>query len=196
VLLATGMRYEPPDLPGLDGLWGDSVFHCPFCHGWELRDRPLAVYGREPEALQRALLLTGWSDDVVVLSDGPAPFDAEGRARLSAAGVSVDERRVARLDAAGGALRAVVFEDGGELPRAGLLVHAPLRPRSRLAEDLGVGFTEAGTVAVDEWGATGVPGVYAAGDVAAPIQQVALAVAAGSRAGVAIARDLIVGETA
>jgi len=194
VLLATGMRYEPPDLPGLEALWGDTVFHCPFCHAWELRDRPLAVYGRGPEAVHQALLLTGWSQDVIVLSDGPAPFDAADRARLRSAGVAIDERRVARLDAAGGALRAVVFDDDGELARAGLLVHAPLRRRSRLAEDLGVAFTAAGTIEVDEWGATGVPGLYAAGDVAAPIQQVSLAVAAGARAAVAITRELIFGE--
>jgi thioredoxin reductase len=190
------MRYEPPQLPGLEALWGDTVFHCPFCHGWEVRDRPLAVYGRGPEAVQQAILLTGWSQDVIVLSDGPAPFDDDGRARLRSVGVDIDERRVARLDAAGGALRAVVFRDGGELARSGLLVHAPLRQRSPLAEDLGATLTAAGTIAVDEWGATGVPGLYAAGDVSAPIQQVSLAVAAGARAAAAITRELIFGEPA
>ena len=72
VVLATGMQYRPPEIPGLAELWGRSVFHCPFCHGWEVRDRPLAVLSRGERAIHSALLLRGWSDDIVLLTDGPA----------------------------------------------------------------------------------------------------------------------------
>jgi thioredoxin reductase len=72
VLLATGMQYRPPPLPGLAALWGRSVFHCPFCHGWEVRDQPLAALARGERAVHAALLLRGWTDDVVLLTDGPA----------------------------------------------------------------------------------------------------------------------------
>lgn len=99
VLLATGMEYRLPALPGLAGLLGGSVFHCPFCHGWEMRDRPLAVLARSERGVHGALLLRGWTDDVVLLTDGPADLDADGRARLTAAGVSVDERPVAGVSA-------------------------------------------------------------------------------------------------
>jgi thioredoxin reductase len=197
VLLSMGMHYELPELPGIERLWGDTVFHCPFCHGWELRDRPLAVLGRGDAGLHRALLLRGWSEDVVLLTDGPGELDERARATLAAAGVAVDERRVARLldcGAHGGCadhLHAVVFADGAELRRDGLLVTAPLRPRSDLPAQLGAEVAEAGTVPVDANGQTSVPGLFAAGDLTARIQQVVGAAAAGATAAVGIHQSLL-----
>jgi thioredoxin reductase len=193
VLLATGMRYAVPGLPGVDALWGDTVFHCPYCHGWELRDRLLAVLGNMAGA-HRALLLRQWSADVVLLTDGPAELDADERARLDRAGIPVDERPVAGVRGRDGALEAVLFADGGELARDGLLVGAPLQQRSGLAGDLGAELTERGGVDADAFGRTTVPGLYAAGDVASPMPQVAGAIADGSRAAAAINDDLLAAE--
>jgi thioredoxin reductase len=190
VLLATGMDYAVPDLPGVAELWGDTVFHCPYCHGWEVRDRALAVLGA-PAAAHRALLLRQWSADVVLLTDGPADLDADERTRLERAGIPVVERPVAGVRGRGGALQAVVFADGGELARDALLVAAPLRQRSALASDLGAELTERGTVDADAFGRTTVPGLYAAGDVGSPMPQVAGAIAEGSRAAAAINDDLL-----
>lgn len=191
VLLATGMEYDVPDLPGAEELWGGPVFHCPYCHGWELRDRALAVLGNPDHAAYGALLLRGWSADVVLLTDGPAELDPDERARLERAGVPVDERPLASVRGRDGALEAVLFADGDELPRDGLLVSAPLRQRSSLATDLGAELTERGTVDVDSFGQTTVPGLYAAGDVSAAMQQVAGAIADGSRAAAAINDSLL-----
>jgi thioredoxin reductase len=190
VLLATGMDYAVPDLPGVAELWGGPVFHCPYCHGWEVRDGALAVLGNAAAA-HRALLLRGWSADVVLLTDGPAELDGDERGQLQRAGVPVVERRVAGVRGGGGALDAVLFADGGELPRDGLLVHAPPRQRSSLASDLGAELTERGTVDVDAFGQTTVPGLYAAGDVSALMPQVASAIADGSRAAAVINADLM-----
>jgi thioredoxin reductase len=174
VVLATGMEYRPPALPGVAELWGRSVFHCPFCHGWEVRDEPLAVLARGELAVHKALLLRGWSDDVVLLTDGPADLAAADRARLAAAGIAIDERPVAELVAQNGELAAVAFTDGSHLTRRGLLVAAPLHQRSGLAEQLGA-----------------VPGVFAAGDVSAELPSVAGAIAAGSQAAAAVVRSLL-----
>jgi thioredoxin reductase len=193
VLLATGMDYAVPDLPGVAELWGGAVFHCPYCHGWEVRDGPLAVLGNAA-ATHRALLLRGWSADVVLLTDGPAELDADERGQLERAGVPVVERRVAGVRGHGGKLEAVLFAGGGELPRDGLLVHAPPRQRSPLASDLGAEITERGTVDVDAFGQTTVPGLYAAGDVSSPMPQVAGAIADGSRAAAVINGDLLAEE--
>ena len=138
-----------------------------------------------------ALLLSGWSADVVLLTDGPAELEADEHARLERAGVPVDERPVAGVRGRGGALEAVQFRGGGELPRDGLLVPAPLRQRSSLASDLGAGLTERGTVDVDNVGQTPVPGLYAAGVVSAAMQQVAGAIADGSCAAAAINDSLL-----
>ena len=191
LLLATGMRYDYPDLPGLAPLWGRSVFHCPFCHGWEVRDQPLAVLAQGERAVHMATLLRGWSDDVMLLTGGPAELSDDDRARLDVAGIPVDERKVRELDSAAGELRAVVFDDGARLPRSALLVAAELRQRSGLAAQLGVKLVATGPVSpeavdIDPLYRTSVAGVFAAGDVCAQMPQIAAAVAAGSAAAVSV----------
>jgi len=184
VLLAMGMQYMPPDLPGVAERWGNAVFHCPFCHGWEARDGALAVLEDGETGVFRALLLRGWSDDVVLVG---REIDSAGRAKLDAASVPVDERPVVAVrDTA-----TVVFADGSELPRDGLLVPAPMRQRSGLAEALGLELAPAGTIVVDQLGRTSVPGVFAAGDVAGTVQMVPAAMGDGARAGAQIRLSLL-----
>src|SRR5918999_26760 len=170
VILATGMDYRLPELPGLAPLWGRSVFHCPFCHGWEMRDAALGVLGGGPAGLHRALLLRGWSDDLVLFTDGPARLPQDDLERLSAAGVEVDERPVARLVELNGALAALEFADGSTRARVGLLVPVTVAQRSSLAAQLGAEPAEPGPVAldalvVDTMFRTTAEGVSAAGDV-------------------------------
>jgi thioredoxin reductase len=174
LILATGMDYEVPDLPGFREHWGRAVFHCPFCHGWEVRDRPLVVCSGDAKAEQQAKLLEAWTDDVTV----------------------VDPDDVAGLRVEDGELRAVVRHDGTEVACAGVLVHAPLRRRGTLPERLGLELTDTGFVAVDAFAHTSVPGVYAAGDLAVAPQQVAIALGSGHLAGVVAARELLFGRPA
>jgi thioredoxin reductase len=197
LLLATGMDYRAPDVPGVAERWGRSVFHCPFCHGWEVRDRPLGVLDRGADAVHRALLLRAWSDDVTVLTDGPPELDDDASAQLAAAGVAVDERRVAALRGPGSELTDVVFTDGSARSLGGLLVPVVLHQRSPLAARLGAtiappGMLAADAVDVDTWLQTSVPGVAAAGDITGTMPSVANAIAAGSNAAAAIVRSLVV----
>lgn len=196
VLLATGMDYRRPALDGVEERWGRSVFHCPFCHGWEVRERPLGVLDRGTTGAQRALLLRVWSDDVTLFADGPAQLDPEDAERLGAAGVTVDERLVAGLRGPGDTLTAVAFADGSERPCGGLLVPVTLHQRSALAAKLGAasaapGPVSADAVEVDPRFQTGVPGLFAAGDVSVQMPSVANAVAAGSNAAAGIVHGLI-----
>jgi thioredoxin reductase len=174
LILATGMDYEVPDVPGFREHWGRAVFHCPFCHGWEVRDRPLVVYGRGEQAEHQLALLEGWTDDVTL--------------------VDPDEFGELRVEA--GELRSVVRRDGSEIPCEGVLVQAPLRRRGRLPERLGLALTDHDLVAVDSLGRTSVPGVYAAGDLAVAPQQVAIALGSGHLAGVVATRELLLGRPA
>ncbi|HSI81530.1 MAG TPA: NAD(P)/FAD-dependent oxidoreductase [Solirubrobacterales bacterium] len=173
LILATGMDYELPALPGFREHWGGAVFHCPFCHGWEVRDRPLVVCGERPTAERQAALLSAWSDDVTVVEPGEV------------AGLKVEDE----------AVRAVVRQDGSEVACEAVLVHAPLRPRGRLPERLGLALNDHGLVEVDAQARTSVPGVYAAGDVAVAPQQVAVAMGSGHLAGVAAVRELVLGRS-
>lgn len=173
LILATGMDYEVPDVPGFREHWGGGVFHCPFCHGWEVRDRRIAVYAAGEMAERLVALARGWSDDVT----------------------AVDPDEVAELRAESGSVRALVLRDGSEVPCEAVLLHAPLRRRGGLAESLGLDLTDAGLVATSAHGQTSVPGVYAAGDVAVSPQQVPIAMGSGHLAGLVAVRELLIGRT-
>jgi thioredoxin reductase len=189
VILAHGLRYDPPALPGIHGLWGSSVFHCAFCDGWEVRDRPLAIHGSGPAAARSALVLAGWSNDVLLCTDGPARLNGE-RAALERAGVRIREQPIARLTGARGQLQRIEFESGPPAERDALFVTTRRGQPNALAEMLGCELTEAGTVAIDGDGRTSVAGVYAAGDAATErSRSVANALGMGSRVAYAVALD-------
>lgn len=181
VLLATGVIDEHPDLPGFTERWGRSIHHCPYCHGWEMRDLPLAVLAAGEAAGHLAPLLRGWSDDVVLLTHG-APIDDAVRARLGALGVPVYDAPIATLKGPGDRLASIELADGTALAREGLFVAAPQR-QVPLVETLGLDLTEQGYVRVDPVGATSLPMLWAAGDLTSRLQQVLEAAAQGGRAG-------------
>jgi thioredoxin reductase len=183
LLLATGMRYELPPIEGVAEVWARGAYHCPYCHGWEVRDRPLAAYGGG--AAHLALLLTSLSDDIVLLTDGSSELDPDQADRLRQAGVVIRDDPVARLAAEGGKLARVVFADGSSDDRAGLFFVPTFTP-SPLPAQLGCQLDESGAIVIDEDGGTSVPGLFAAGDATTDKKAVALAAAAGSRAAYAI----------
>jgi thioredoxin reductase len=189
VVLAHGLRYDPPSLPGIDELWGRSVFHCAFCDGWEVRDLPLALHGRGPAAARSALVLASWSDDVVLCSDGPFVGD---RAALASAGVRIREEPIRRLVGSAGHLERIEFEHGPSELRDALFVSTRRGQPNDLAGTLGCDLTDAGTIVTDVDGRTSVSGVYAVGDAAtAHSRSVANAIGTGSRAAYALALDRV-----
>jgi len=189
IVLAHGLRYDPPPLPGIEPLWGRSVFHCAFCDGWEVRDRPLALHASGPGAVRSALVLAGWSNDVVLCTDGaPDP----GGALLAAAGVRVRTEPIARLAGSDGRLRQIEFSHGSAERREALFVNTRRDQPNGLAAALGCDVTERGTIVTDADGRTNVAGVYAAGDAAtAHSRSVANAIGTGSRVAYAVALDRV-----
>jgi thioredoxin reductase len=189
VILATGVRDELPAIAGLADLWGSDVFHCPYCHGWEVRDRPLAVLpnGAPPDILWHMVtLIRNWSRDAVLLTNGADGLGPEDRERLNALDVGLREEPIARLEGEDGNLKRIVFVDGSSLPRGGVFVRPGQRPRNELAVRLGCELSDdaiPGLIRVDPVWQTTAPGVYAAGDVATPMQQIAMAVSSGAMAG-------------
>jgi thioredoxin reductase len=182
LLLATGMGCELPPIEGITEVWARGAYHCPYCHGWEVRDRPLAVYGTSASGL--ALLLTSLSDDIVLLTDGEE-LDPEDAERLSSAGVAIRDDQVARLEAEDGRLARIVFANGAIDVRPALFL-VPSFSRSPLPAQLGCELDESGAIIIDEDGRTSVAGVFAAGDGTTDRKAAVLAAAAGSRAAYAI----------
>ncbi len=191
LLLATGMVDDLPAIPGIDACYGKSVFHCPYCDGWEVRDQPLAIYGRGEHGRGLALELTAWSRDLVLCTDGPPELDERDLVRLSRHGITVRDERIARLEGSDGLLERIVFTTGEALPRRALFVHMSERQRSDLPAKLGCIMTQRGVVRTGEYEATTVPGLYVAGDASRRVQLVIVAAAEGAEAAFAINTALL-----
>ena len=190
LLLATGLTDDLPPIEGFAERWGRSVVDCPFCHGWEVRDEPVAVLARGEIAVEYTPLIRNWSRDLVLCTDGDAQLDVEQRRRLEWLEIPIREERIARLEGQDGALERIVFADGGALPRRAIFVRTALRQRSDLPERLGCALTDAGRILVDERGRTSVPGVAAAGDAASRSTSVINAAAGGALAAASLTHEL------
>jgi len=195
LLVTTGLVDELPDVPGVRELWGREVIHCPYCHGWEVRDRAIAVLASGPMSTHQALLFRQLSEDVIVFSHTHPPSE-EQRAELAARGIRVVDDEVAALDVVDGQLRGVRLASGESIPRDAVVVAPRFVSRSQLLASLGVEVVEQppgiGTrVVTDPTWRTNVEGVWAAGNITDLSAQVVVAAAGGTAAGAQINADLV-----
>jgi thioredoxin reductase len=187
VLLATGAVDELPDVVGARERWGRDLLHCPYCHGWEVRDQPIGVLG----SVEHAHLLRQWSDDVILFTHTTAVAPG-ARATLDARGIAVVDGRVERLVVTDDRLRAVQLADGHSVPRAALFIRPALRAHpDGPAAALGCELLADGLVRADADGRTSVPGVWAAGNATNPRAQVITAAGEGSAVAIAINTELV-----
>ncbi|WP_026002892.1 NAD(P)/FAD-dependent oxidoreductase [Rhodococcus sp. R1101] len=199
LILATGLADELPDLSGVRELWGTSVLHCPYCHGWEVRDRRIGVIASGPMSVHQTLLFRQLSDDVTFFTHSAPPLEAEAREQLEARDVRIVDGAVAELRADGDAVRAVVLEDGTEFDVDAVVVAPRFVARAELYEQLGGTVTDhpVGTfIETDPTGKTALPGVWAAGNSADLSAVVVVAAGTGVMTGAAVNADLIAEETA
>ncbi|MEM8560275.1 MAG: NAD(P)/FAD-dependent oxidoreductase [Bacteroidota bacterium] len=194
LLLATGVEDVLPEIPGLTQAWGETVVHCPYCHGHELRGRATAVLGTGETGAHLAELLLGWTTRVTLCTGLPGQsggISEDSRKKLEALGIVVDERPVAALDVTGRVARSVMFEGGDRLAATAVYVQPPQRPRGPLPDALGLARTDAGHVAVDETYRTSIPHIWACGDMTTPMQAVQMAAASGFAAAAFLNHDLV-----
>jgi thioredoxin reductase/SAM-dependent methyltransferase len=199
VLVTTGLVDELPDVPGVAQRWGHDVLHCPYCHGWEVRDQAIGVLGKGPMSAHQALLWRQWSDDVILFRHtGPEPSEQE-RAQLAARGVRVVDGEVTALEVSGDRLAGVRLRSGEVVPRDAVVVTPTFAARADLLVSLGletveleIGGQVAGSyVPGDPSGATTVPGVWVAGNVANLMAQVITSAGSGLTAAAALNADLV-----
>jgi thioredoxin reductase len=193
VLLATGLTDEVPRLEGIERLYGRSVHHCPYCDGFEHRDQPLAVYGAGDKGAGLALMMMQWSSDVILCTDGPARFSSSMQARLQQHGITVCSERITKLDGTeDGELQRIHLESGEVLQRAAMFFTTGCRQSSELSALLGCDRDEKGGIITDPvTEESSIRGVYVAGDASRDVLLVAVAIAEGAKAGVAINRALL-----
>jgi thioredoxin reductase len=166
LLLATGVEDVLPPIAGLAERWGRGVVHCLYRHGWERQKMPIAVLESGGWGISLAVHLRRFSDDVVLCTNREYRPTVEQARVLAAWRIPLLEERISHLDGAGSSLERIVFADGTALPRGALFVRPPTRQRSDLPVQLGCGFLTDGSVQVDDFGQTTLPGVFAAGDMA------------------------------
>lgn len=193
LVLATGVRDELPAIAGINERWGVSVLHCPYCHGFEVADRPLGVLANHALSAHQAGLIPDWGP-TTYFTQGRFEPDAEQAAHLAHRGVRIERVPVVELLGAAPRLDGVRLADGRTIAIEALFTAPHSVMSSPLAEQLGCEFEQGPLgryLRVDDWKATSVTGVYAAGDAAAAMQSAALALAAGSMAGVGAHQSLI-----
>ncbi|MFJ2664434.1 NAD(P)/FAD-dependent oxidoreductase [Nocardia fluminea] len=200
ILVATGLADELPDVPGLREHWGHDVLHCPYCHGWEVRDQRIAVLASSPMSVHQALLFSQLSDDIVFLSHTADPLTAEDAEKLVARGIRIVDGKVVEVLGTD-RLTGVQLADGSVVECDALVVGPRMNTRATFLTDLGLipephpsGMGD--HIAADPMGRTSVPGVWIAGNATDPSAQVGAAAAAGAMAGAQINAELIMAETA
>jgi len=189
LLIATGVADHVPDVPGARECYGRSLFHCPYCDGWERRDQRLVVFGKGLSGVKLALSLKTWSGSVVLCTDGTRIVNA-GRGRLARNGIELRTAPITRVDHENGQVRAIVFAAGDPLPADAIFFTAGQHPQCDLAVTLGCAFNRRGTVDTGNLSETNVPGVFVAGDASRDAQFVVVAAAEGVKAALAINQTL------
>ncbi len=194
VLVTTGLRDEIPDIPGVRERWGRDLLHCPYCHGYEVRDQPVGILAGDPtpiaESLAHAHLVRQWSDDVVFFANG-ATLAATHREQLVARAIGLVDEPVVGLVVENDQLSGVVVAGGRVVSRSAVFVRPQFVPNDTLLVDLGCAVRDNGWVQVDVTGATSIPGVWAAGNATNPRAQVITAAGEGSAAAIAINNSLV-----
>jgi thioredoxin reductase (NADPH) len=199
LLVATGLLDELPEVPGLGERWGRDVLHCPYCHGWEVRDQAIGILATGPNAMHQALLFRQLSDDVVFFRHTGPDLPADQVEQLVALGVRMVDGEVTGVEVADDLLTGIRLATGEVVPRSVLVVAPRFTARAAVLESLGVpamdqemsGHVVGSAVPADPTGATAVPGVWVAGNVSDMSAQVVVSAAAGMRAGAMINADLV-----
>jgi thioredoxin reductase len=190
LLIATGVFDHLPRLEGIEKFFGTSVFQCPYCDGWEMRDAPIAVFGKRRRGFEMARAMTAWSNNIVLCTDGAGMLSATERTHLQRNAIPVIEERIERLEGTRGKLRQIVFRGGRRLKRSALFFDTPCSSQSKLAETLGCQFARHGGIKCGQYEATSVPGVFVAGNIIKDVQLSIVAAAEGTRAAFGINRAL------
>lgn len=191
LIFATGIRDIMPDIPGFSECWGISVIHCPYCHGYEYRQRKTGIFANGDMAMHLAQLVNNLTADLTIFTQGTASFTAEQRSKLDRHRIGIIESPLTAVVHDSGYLHHVVLEGGKQLALDALYAKLPFEQHSDIPGQLGCEMTEMGYIKVDSMQKTTVEGVFACGDNASPMRALSNAVAAGTMAGASLNRDLV-----
>ncbi len=191
LLFTTGVADVLPDIPGFSDCWGITVLHCPYCHGYEVKNTTTGIFGNTEEIFEYAKLISNWTNSLSVFTNGRAILNKEQQNILSKYNIRINERPVSGLQHKNGILQNIVFADGSKQAISALYHRPILKQHCNLPEQLGCEVNEHGFIKIDNMQQTTVTGVFAAGDNTTMFRSLAIAIADGSKAGAIINKQLV-----
>ena len=190
LLVATGLHDNIPDVEGFPEFYGSSIFHCPYCDGWEVRDKKVGIYAREKDGSELALALKGWTDQVVLYTNGKRKIKPAQKELLDANDIPIRTERIERLEGKDGRLKKIIFQNGTDQDCEAIFFVNGYTQQCDVAEAFGCEVNKKGVVVTNRFQQTNIPGLYVAGDAAKDMHFVVVAAAEGAKAGVIINKEL------
>jgi len=194
LIFATGIRDILPDIDGLAACWGISVLHCPYCHGYEVRNEKNGVLGNGEYGYELSRLISNWTKDLTLYTNGASTLTTEQTGKLEDHSINIVEKEVERLEHINGYLQHLIFKDGTNSSVKAIYAPAPFEQHCQIPESMGCELTDEGYIKVDPFQETTVNGIFACGDNSTRMRTVANAVAMGTRAGMTVSKKMIFEE--
>ncbi|MDP5198314.1 NAD(P)/FAD-dependent oxidoreductase [Flavobacterium sp. DG2-3] len=191
VLFATGVKDLLPKIEGFAACWGISVLHCPYCHGYEVKNEKTAIIANGEMGFEFAKLISNWTKDLRLCTNGKSELTLEQTEILKKKGVLILEEEIASFEHNAGYISNIIFKNGEKVDVKAIYARVPFEQHCSLPKDLGCEINEMGYLKVDFMQKTNIPGIYASGDATTQMRSVALAVSTGSFAGAVINKELI-----
>ena len=191
LIFSTGLKDQMPEIKGYAECWGISVIHCPYCHGYEVKHEKTGVFGNGDAGFEYARMISNWTKDLTIFTNGTSTFTSEQTAKLAGHNIRIVEKAITELVQEDGKVQKILFDDQTEEQITAIYSRPAFKQHSEIPEQLGCALTETGLLKLENIQQTNVPGIYAAGDNSHMARSVALAVSAGSMAGVMANRELI-----
>jgi thioredoxin reductase len=186
IIFATGVRDIMPDIKGFAECWGVTVFQCPYCHGYEIKNERTGILGNGGLALHYAQLIRNWTNDLTIFTNGPSTLESDQLEKMEKHNIRIVEKEIAFLEHENGVVKQIVFSDNASFPLKAIYSKPEFEQHCKIPELLGCEFTEHNHIKVDIFQRTTVPGIFACGDNSSPMRSVANAVSSGNMAGAAV----------
>lgn len=191
IIFATGLKDIIPAIPGFEDCWGISVIHCPYCHGYEYKEQETGILLNGDPAFELARMIRNLTSRLTIFTNGNALISETHQAQLTAMGVRIEEREISEFVHKNGYISSIVFKDGKHSLLDALYARPPFEQHCQIPKEIGCKFTDGGHIQIDDVQRTSIPGIFAAGDNATGFRAVAIAIAAGNKAGAVINHELV-----
>ncbi|MEO9965749.1 MAG: NAD(P)/FAD-dependent oxidoreductase [Reichenbachiella sp.] len=190
LIFATGLKDHSSGIPGFSECWGISVLHCPYCHGYEVRRQKTAIIANADIAYHYAMLISHWTDDLVLCTNGPGLLNSEQKQKIEHHGINIVEKKIVMLEHEKGQVSQISFADQSSVAIDAIYSSPGFEQHCQIPAQLGCDINEEGLISVDNFQKTSVEGIYACGDNS-NLRSVSLAVSSGSVAGMVCNKDMI-----